>query len=597
MWHCDCFVKITLISHYITNYSCFFHTLDTAQQSYNNHSHSFSPFFITFVAALHTHSHRNMKFNLLTILTSVISISLALTASAVPAPPYPIEVKCEDGSTVMVNMHGDERSHFFTDLQGHPLMRTDSGFRLASKAEAEVIMASMPQTQAPQVGGSTFPTIGSPRSLVILVEFADNSFTIDNPYEVYSDMLSLPGFDRDGATGSISDYFRDSSEGKFTPQFDLYGPVKLSQPMSYYGANKSNGDDIRPDEMVTEACELLDDIIDFRNYDADGDGVIDNVYIFYAGYGENDTGIRSAVWPHSWDIALPSPAGAGRTVYFDGLLVNHYACSNELRGGTDNKLSGIGTFVHEFGHVLGLPDLYSTRSSAPFTPGKYSVMDNGSYNNNCHTPPHYSAYERYALGWVDPSPLIHPADVALRCIDRGGYNDVVVINTSNPYEYYLLENRQQSSWDSFIPGHGMILWHIDYDPDIWDQNTVNTSASHLRVDLIEADGIPTSTSRAGDTFPGTAGVTSFNDFRPWTGETIDAPLTEITETPDALITFKFRGGNAGIISATSDPSTLTVPHLIVYPDTHPSTTHRYYDLQGRPVTNPTPGQLLIQAEL
>ncbi|MDE6309591.1 MAG: M6 family metalloprotease domain-containing protein, partial [Muribaculaceae bacterium] len=400
---------------------------------------------------------------------------------------------------------------FFTDMQGRMLMSTDAGFRLASQAEAQMMLSSMPSAGAPQVEGSTFPTTGSPRALVILVEFADNAFSIDDPYQVYSDMLSLPGFSRDGATGSIADYFRDSSFGQFTPQFDLYGPVKLSQPMSYYGTNKSNGDDIRPDEMVTEACELLDDIIDFHNYDADGDSVIDNVYVFYAGYGENDSGLRSTIWPHSWDIAVPAPGGAGRTVYFDGLLINHYACSNELRGGT-TKLSGIGTFVHEFGHVLGLPDLYSTRSSIPFTPGAYSVMDRGSYNNDCHTPPHYSAYERYALGWVEPSQLSDPADVELRSIDNGGYADISIITTSNPYEYYLLENRQQSSWDEYIPGHGMILWHIDYDPDIWDQNTVNTSANHLRVDLVEADGIATSATRAGDTFPGTSKVTSFNDF-------------------------------------------------------------------------------------
>lgn len=521
----------------------------------------------------------------------------ALFASAVPAPPYPIEVKCDDGSTMMVNVHGDERSHFFTDLQGRTLMRTDTGFRLASQAEVEMMMAQAPTAGAPQVGGSTFPTTGSPRALVILVEFADNAFAIENPYEVYSDMLSLPGFDRDGATGSIADYFRDSSEGKFTPQFDLFGPVKLSQPMSYYGGNKPNGDDIRPDEMVTEACEILDGIIDFHNYDADGDGMIDNVYVFYAGYGENDSGIRSAIWPHSWDIALPEPSGAGRTVFFDGLLINHYACSNELRGGTDSQLSGIGTFVHEFGHVLGLPDLYSTRSAIPFTPGKYSVMDNGSYNNNCHTPPYYSAYERYALGWVEPSELFDPADVELRCIDNGGYGDISIINTSNPYEYYLLENRQQSSWDEFIPGHGMILWHIDYDPDIWDQNTVNTLATHLRVDLVEADGIATASTRSGDTFPGAARITSFNDFHPWTGETLDAPITEITETHDSLITFKFRGGKAGgVQSIIGDSTSPDKPHLIIYPDTpaaNQTPTPRYYDLQGRPVTNPTPGQLLL----
>ncbi len=533
-----------------------------------------------------------MKRQIYAILTLILSLIGVQTAFAIPAPPYPINVKSPDGSTTTLYIHGDERGHYFTDLQHRPLMRTDSGFRLATAAEAKHLTALSSSTP-PQVGGCTFPTTGSPRALVILVEFADNSFTIDNPRQVYTDLLTQPGYNFQGATGSVLDYFTDSSQGQFTPQFDLYGPVKLSQPMAYYGANKPNGDDIRPDEMVTEACQILDDQIDFNTYDADADGVIDNVYIFYAGYGENDTALRNTIWPHSWDIAVPEPNGAGRTVYFDNLLINHYACSNELRGSTTDQITGIGTFVHEFGHVLGLPDLYSTSSSAPFTPGAYSVMDRGSYNNNCNTPPYYSAYERYALGWVNPTPLSDPADIQLRSIDNDGYHDIAIIHTTNPDEFYILENRQLQAWDQYLPGHGMLLWHIDYDPDLWNQNTVNTVATHQRVDLIEADGILTSTSRSGDTFPGTAQVTTFNSFTPWTGETLDAPLTNIVETPTGTITLQFRGGSAGVPTLTDTSSAGHTPRLIYYHGQPLPQGATLQDLQGRPVTTPHSHQLLI----
>lgn len=500
------------------------------------------------------------------ILIILLSTVCRQYAAAVPAPPYPIEVQCEDGSVRQVYVYGDERAHYYTDLQGRHLVRTDFGFRSATELEAAEMATSVAarRSGAPHVGASTFPTIGRYRLLVILVEFADNSFTIEDPYKAYTDFLTFPAFQ---PSASVKDYFIDVSYNQFVPLFDIYGPVKLSQPMAYYGGNKLNGDDIRPDEMVTEACAMLDDEIDFSVYDVDGDGVIDNVYVFYAGYGENDTGIRNAVWPHSWDIAAPQPDGAGRTVYFDGKLINHYACSNELRGGT-TEMAGIGTFVHEFGHVLGLPDLYSTRRSSAFTPGAYSVMDQGSYNNHGLTPPYYSAYERYALGWYEPLVIDSQCDVELISpAQRIDGELAVIIPTTNPNEFYLVENRQQHLRDEFIPGHGMVIWHIDYDPDLWDQNIVNIEAAHQRIDLVEADGIQSSSTRAGDTFPGTADVTSFGDFRPWGGDIMDARITDIAETPEATVTFKF-SGIAGVSDVVSDSNSSPI---------------EYFDLQGRPV--------------
>ncbi len=503
-------------------------------------------------------------------------------ASAVPAPPFPIDVVGDDGSVTSIIQHGDERYHYVTNIGGELLIPSEMGYRKATEDDlrrhADRLGARRAPT-APEFGRTGYPTTGRPRTLIILVEFADNQFTIDDPHKAYTEFLTDPGYNRDGATGSVRDYFIASSGMQLSPQFDLYGPVKLSQPYSYYGRNLANGDDAHPDEMVTEACALLDDIIDFHTYDVDHDGVIDNVYIFYAGYGEHDTAIRNAVWPHSWDIAVAKPAGAGREVYFDGVLINHYACSNELRGGT-TEMAGIGTFIHEFGHVLGLPDLYATRSSSAFTPGAYSVMDRGNYNNNCHTPPYHSGYERYCLGWVDPFELSEAADITLESPGTGigEHEAVALLHTDNPNEYFIIENRQQGGWDEYIPGHGMLIWHIDYDPEVWNSNICNINSSHQHVDLIEADNIRSSSTRAGDPFPGTADVRSFN-FTDWSGNDLQAPITDITETsPYGDITFKFRGGaSVGNIPAEQDDAPA-----------------EYFDIMGRMVSEPAPGQLLIE---
>ena len=180
----------------------------------------------------------------------------------------------------------------------------------------------------------------------------------------------------------------------------------LSQSMGYYGANDDFGQDMRPHEMVIEACSLLDSEIDFSEYDRDGDGVIDNVFVFYAGKGEATGGGANSIWPHSSKI---SDFTTGKVYEFDNVVLSSYACTNEW---VDNHTCGIGTFCHEFSHVMGLPDLYSTTYTGAFTPGEWSLMDHGSYNNGSHTPPYHTGYERYCLGWIEPKVLSEPANIS-----------------------------------------------------------------------------------------------------------------------------------------------------------------------------------------
>lgn len=521
---------------------------------------------------------------------AVLAALLALlpaAALAMPAKKGIITYTMPNGEQIEVRMHGDEFHHYYTTTDGYVLLRADDGTftyartedsRLvdtrvratnvdsrssdvqamlrtidrAASVEAEALVRQrVARKRAPRFRASasnsyesrlsTFPKTGSPRVLVLLVEFSDKKFTLPNPHQAFENQLNQPGYSESGATGSILDYFTDSSNGQFTPQFDLYGPVTLPRPMSYYGGNDQSGNDLHPADMVTDACALVDDQIDFSVYDNDHDGVVDNVYIFYAGYGEADGGPAASIWPHSWDLS----EAYSQTFTFDGVRVNHYACSNELRDGQGSVVAGIGSFCHEFGHVLGLPDLYSTNYSSAFTPGNWSIMDHGSYNNQTRTPPLYTAYERYCMNWVSPTILEDPCNVTMRSVTHiGHYDDVYMIKTPKDTEYYLLENRQQQGWDTYIPSHGMLVWHIDFVPDVWNMNICNVSKQYI--DIVEADNDASSYSIAGDPFPGSAGVTSFTDetvpsMKTWDGVKLYAPITEIKEQ-NGIISFMFKGG-------------------------------------------------------
>ncbi|MDE6392135.1 MAG: hypothetical protein K2L59_02545, partial [Muribaculaceae bacterium] len=236
---------------------------------------------------------------------------------------------------------------------------------------------------------------------------------------------------------------------------------------------------------------------------------------------------------------------------------------------------GIGTFVHEFSHVLGLPDLYTTVYNNSYTPGEYSVLDYGPYNNNGRTPPNYSAYERWALGWMTPDKYETSGSVELS--NLADSNMAFVVPTEKETEYYLVENRQQTGWDKYIPGHGMLIWHIDYVKEIFDDNVVNNTPTHQYVDLIEANGKKNEKYASGHTFPGTSNITSYS-FKSWSGTPCGVELNDITESDGIIIKRAdvTTQGGVGNIATESD-----------YPET-------YFNLQGIPVSNPSAGQILIR---
>lgn len=496
-----------------------------------------------------------------TFFASLLALSLS-DASAIPAYPGKISARQADGTEILIQRIGDEYCHITLTEDGYPLLfnsksgnyeyatlisgklvssgiiATDSKNRnVAAQEFLAAVDKNMIMTQfsadclkARESEGinhtasrkamargmriSDVPTTGKHDVLVILVQFANKKFSSgNNPAEYYDKFFHQEGFSENGAKGSVYDFYRYGSNYLYDPQFKVYGPVTLSGNYSdYAGGNQGTADTYK---LIQEAVPLVNSQydVDFSQFDTDGDGAVDNVYCIYAGYGQADSQDSNTIWPHSGNLS--SVNRTDHTFKVDGVTIDRYTVSQELNGQTDKPV-GIGTFVHEFGHVLGLADHYNTSSSTLTNqPGMWDVMASGSYNNQQNCPPTFSAFERCSLGW---SSLTELNATASGIISTKPYEDTGeayrISVADNESEYYIIENRQQKGWDTYLPGHGLLVWHIDEDQAVWDKNAVNAAQNHQRVDIVEASNVPTVAGSANDPFPGNKNVTAY-DFWSW----------------------------------------------------------------------------------
>jgi M6 family metalloprotease-like protein len=531
----------------------------------------------------------------------VLSVSLFLftylSGLSVPAYRGTLNYALPDGNFMAIQLHGDEFFNYKTTTDGYLVDEAENGFlyyatidstgkihptamranNIEKRTNAERdFVSSLQQTtdlsgynnkaRAQKVAGikqsaplqRSFPINGAPKSLVILVNFSDKNFVTPNAKQAFTDLLNEPGYSTNGGTGSARDYFRDNSNGLFDPQFDVYGPYTLPNTLDSYGGNV-NGSDKNPRQMVIDACALAAaDSVDFAKYDTDNDGYIDNIFIYYAGFNEAEGAAANTIWPHRWVMANSETKFANKIIY-------NYACTSELKGTSGTKMCGIGTFVHEFGHVLGLPDYYATNGASHNTLSSWNVMDYGPYLNSGRTPPAYSAYDRFFLGWHTPVELKTPLNVTLDTlttsntsylITQKGNHNLKGANPS-PVEFFTIENRQQKGWDQYLPGHGMLITRIYYNAYNWYSNSVNNTASAMGVDIMEADGIASNSNLAGDPFPGTSNVKSFTPVLR-SGTIIEKPLLDIRET-QGIITFKFMGGpfSASVAPVAINPTDIS----------------------------------------
>lgn len=477
-------------------------------------------------------------------IATLFMLCIIATASyAVPARPGWQTKTQPDGTTIEVRLTGDEFHHYWQDQAGNVVKCDSLGYWRVVESQPTPATIKARRQASRMLQSRPNKAVGSvnlaPRGLVILVNFNNSKFANANNQAAMNELMNSDNYTYNGATGSVRQFFSDQSDGQYTPDFDVVGPVTLSKNVAYYGSNDANGNDVLPGDMVVEACSIANASygVDFTQYDNDSDGEVDFVYLIYAGKGEADGGADNTIWPHNWDLAsayyYDNCSYSTSQRKFDGKTINNYACSGELDG-SSGKRAGIGTIAHEFGHVIGLPDLYDIDYGQNYedemTPGSWHIMDGGSYNNEGRTPPNYTIYDKYFLGWKTPT---NPGDTAqtltLQAAGTDGYNAYQITSgnsqldaTSTTTAYYI-ENRQQSGWDAYLPGHGLVIWRIMYSQSVWEANGPNDTDGTIRYAVVSASGKTTGIGTGADPFPGTKSVTR------WEGVS-GKPLLDITES-------------------------------------------------------------------
>lgn len=524
-------------------------------------------------------------------IVAIVAIFATLVINAIPAKRTTFIATQSNGTRLTLMLVGDEYHHYFLniDTQEKMLRGADGDYYVVadeilaerSKSGAarrvQANAARRAKLKAPAKIGSTSDSMtGNKKGLVILVNFQDKKLASTHTQTVFNNQFNQVGYSDGGHIGSVHDYFYDQSYKQFNLTFDVVGPVTVSKNMAYYGANDAEDSDTHPAEMIIEACKLADaQGVNYKDYDWDGDGYVDQVYVIYAGYGEAYGASDDTIWPHEWTLSSAKYYGDGTgRLYLDGKYIDTYACSCELSGTTGTTLNGIGTACHEFSHCLGFPDFYDTSYAGGFGMNSWDLMDGGSYNGpngNGEVPAGYTAYERYEAGWLEPEIL----DEAATITDMKPIGDepeaYFIFNEAETNEWFVLENRQNKGWfkyvDTYTTPHGLLITHVDFDQTVWNNNEPNKNATHQRMSIVPANKTYgtkktsngetyytcSETQLKGHLFPGSSNVRSFipNDWSTAGGKWFNKDtngtyysshyLSEITES-NGNISFNVDGG-------------------------------------------------------
>ena len=544
----------------------------------------------------------------------------SLTTWAAKAESIPVQVRQADGSVITVILRGDEHINWYTTLDGvllvqgadnnyyigkveksgnliatqqlahEALTRSQAERNLIAKQDKEKFFAyvnkiaeesenaydNSPLTRGPIVdtgygGVPYFPHTGSPKALVILAEFQDTTFTIQDTKKVFTNYLMNEGHFSDTRYGQnqnykgVRGYFKDCSYGQFTPFFDVVGPIKLPRKHAIYGA----GND-RMDLLLADACAAVDDLVDFAKYDANNDGIVDLVYIIYAGHSANyhDNKV-SNIWPKSGTITISNK--------FDGKSIRRYGVSNELNGSdktskNNKKINGIGLFCHEFSHTLGLPDIYAYHTDAENQDDQgmefWDLMDGGTGVRGGRVPASYLAWEREVMGWMNIDELKKDSSIEnLKSIDNGG-KAYKIVNPNNSNEYIVLQSMQKGAWNQGwgdgTYGKGLLAYRVSYPynkVNVFD--FPNNVKGKPRVIPIPADGKILAAANAGgslntyiqqlngDPYPYN-GIDKINEFTMYDGTILKRSIYDIVENDvERQVSFKFKNNEPTAIQSLS----------------------------------------------
>ena len=540
------------------------------------------------------------------ILFLLIFALVATSSFASKANSLPVVVSQPDGTMLTVLLQGDENISWYTTTDGMLLVKRGNGYYVAQVKADGSLAASSLLAHGPAMRGTEetnmmllqdktkfakysskllgqsgelpvaewtngvtrkmkirddstlFPHMGSPKALVILVEFTDTTFTLPDPKASFNDYLNNEtgnivdrGHGENRNAKGVKGYFKDMSFGQFTPQFDVVGPVKLSHPLRYYGAGNDN-----MSRLIPDACSAVNDSVDFSQYDSNGDGYVDLVYVIYAGHSESEAGNSTDdIWPKS---------GYSDFGTFDGKKVYRYGVNNELNGRETSKnklINGIGLFCHEFSHTMGLPDIYATSGAPGYNKDNFGMefwdlMDGGEYVHSGRFPTAYTSWELEVMGWMNVDTLTDTAHVVLRTIDSKGDSarSCKIVNPSVKNEAIYLQNIQNKGWNYYLPGHGLLVYRVSYASDDVNFADNPNNGFRPRIVCIPADGklgaiadyADDSTpdnyyaDMAGDTYPGTSNVSSIASFTMYSGDALDRPILNIKED-GTLVSFDYLG--------------------------------------------------------
>ena len=565
----------------------------------------------------------------------------SLTTWAAKAVSIPVQVRQADGSVITVILRGDEHINWYTTLDGvllvqgvdnnyyigkvekngnliatkqlahEALTRSQAERNLIAKQDKEKFFAYVNKvaeesenaynnsllTRGPIVdsgygGVPYFPHTGSPKALVILAEFQDTTFTIQDTKEIFTNYLTNEGHFSDTRYGQdlnykgVRGYFKDCSYGQFTPEFDVVGPIKLPKEQTYYG----EGDD-NIEALMEDACSAIDSIVDFADYDANNDGMVDLVYIIYAGHSANYRGNKvSNIWPKSGTVNISNT--------YDGKRICRYGVSNELNGSekiskNKKKINGIGLFCHEFSHTLGLPDIYAYKTPAEDQDDQgmefWDLMDGGTEVRGGRVPASYLAWEREVMGWIKIDELKNDSSIEnLKSIDNGG-KAYKIVNPNNSNEYIVLQSIQKGpwyqGWRDGTYGKGLLAYRISYPSNkvnVFD--FPNNVKGKPRVIPIPADGKILAAKNAtsyleyinqhnGDLYPYNR-IDYISGFKMFDGSILEKSIVNIKENDGGdsnnnYVNFEFKNGLV--------PTGIQLPSIFE----RRTSDNRIYTLDGR----------------
>lgn len=536
-----------------------------------------------------------MKFRLLKQFTiMMLFLSFSINLLAIPANPKQTTIKQPNGKTLTINLKGDEKVNWASTIDQYTLVRNNENVLVYGQLNQEgdllpsSFIASNPEerTQEEKLFLSSLPydlryskkqinqkiksfdlgdineksiTNGNVRLLLILVAFSDKPFTYTQSN--FDSLCNQTGYNVGGATGSVKDYYSDNSGGILNMQIDVVGPVTLSNTSAYYANNHMGA-------FVSEALSAVDQNVNYTQY-LNGETKVSNIHFVFAGQAQSSTGNTSEIWPHKYDI--------NSGIIKDGVRFTSYSCSAEKKSST--QMDGIGVMCHEMGHSLGLMDLYDTdydvNGGTAQTPDVWCLMASGSYNNNSNTPPFLNAWERKILGWATPT-VISTTTTGILPATADSFASYQ-INISNK-EYFLLEHRRQKSWDTYIPGNGMIIYHADKD---FLENTNPFYYNDINIDPLDrgfyievSTGNLSDNSNAYAPFAGSSGKDYFTNGSNPPSALKDStpsnmPITHIKYINDSTISFNLLSNLPQVITQAATPSTIrgtsaTVNGAIVY---------------------------------